>query len=382
MPTRAGWQTVREVGSPTVRVAVVIPAYQAERTIAQALASVFAQTRAADEIWVVDDGSSDGTVARVHEQLRPDGRLRLLRQARAGPASARNRAIAATRCDLVAPLDADDMWDPDYLAAMIDALECDPAAAFAYCSHRLIDQQGVPLREPPAVPLSGGCFGPMLLINPVGNGSSALFRRTSLLAAGGYAPPSDEWWGAEDYLLQLRLAARHPVAKVDRVLSSYRVHPSSLSSDARAARRARLQAIDAALREFGPCPLPVRSWADGDSARVQAVRDLQAGAVARALSGLAYALLRDPTGTVADVAARCGNLLARVVRRCGPSPRMDRLTAARLRRLQRAMPYGYQARPYAGDSAAGAPAGPGSLRTVRPPDGDNSAPCQFARQPG
>jgi hypothetical protein len=365
-----------------MRIAAVIPAYQAERTIGEALDSVLAQSRAADEIVVVDDGSSDRTAAMVEGFAGRAPRLRLLRQARAGPAMARNRAILATDCQAIAPIDADDLWHPAFLAEMAAALGREPDAAFVYCRHRLVDDRGSTIREVPGLPISGGCFGPMLLVNPVGNGSSAMFRRAAVLAAGGYAPPSDEWWGAEDYLLQLRLAARHRVARVDRVLSSYRVHAGSLSHDAAAARRARVQAIDVALGEFGPCPLPVRRWADGDGARVQAVKDLAGRRPLRALSGFGYASLVDPIGTLADLATRGVNLLARAIRPGRGRGSLDPLTASRLRRLARAMPFGRRARPGAADGAATGPAARNSPRGGQPPGEDNTSPGRLARSPG
>jgi len=361
-----------------MRIAVVIPAYQAAQTIGETLESVFAQSRPANDIVVVDDGSSDETAAEVGRHLRSGAAIRLFRQRRSGPALARNRAIAATNCELIAPIDADDLWDRDYLAAMSETLDGSPHAALAYCRHRLIDDRGGVIRDATPVPMNGACFGPMLLINPVGNGSAAVFRRDALLAAGGYRPPSDAWWGAEDYWLQLRLAARHPIALVERTLVSYRIHAASLSQDCRAAHRARLKAVDAALREFGPCPLPVRRWAEGDAARVQAVKALSRGHIRSAIGNFAYASIRDPAGTIADGALRCRNLLLRAVRESVPGHRLDALTAARLRRLQQAMPLaratGVAA---AGIAAADRPererSGQRSLPPGQPPDGDSSA---------
>ena len=105
----------------TVRVSVVIPAFNAEATIERAIASVCRQTEKRLEIIVVDDASSDRTPAIVAETAKSDPRIRLLRQpANAGPAAARNRGIAAAKGEWIALLDADDSYLPERLAKLLD----------------------------------------------------------------------------------------------------------------------------------------------------------------------------------------------------------------------------------------------------------------------
>ena len=105
----------------TVRVSVVIPAFNAETTIEQAIASARRQTERRLEIIVVDDASSDQTSAIVADAAKADARVRLLRQpANAGPAAARNQGIAAAKGDWIALLDADDSYLPERLAKLLD----------------------------------------------------------------------------------------------------------------------------------------------------------------------------------------------------------------------------------------------------------------------
>ncbi len=94
-------------------ISCVIPVYNGERFLAEALDSALGQTRPAAEVIVVDDGSTDGT---LEVAARYSGRVTYLRQDNAGPAAARNRGVAASRGDLVAFLDADDLWHPEKLA--------------------------------------------------------------------------------------------------------------------------------------------------------------------------------------------------------------------------------------------------------------------------
>lgn len=100
-------------------VSVVIPLYNAERFVAEAMGSVLAQEGAEVEVIVVDDGSSDGSVA-VAEGF--GGRVRVLRGEHAGIGPARNRGVDAATGEFVAFLDADDLWAPRKLAAQLAAL--------------------------------------------------------------------------------------------------------------------------------------------------------------------------------------------------------------------------------------------------------------------
>jgi glycosyltransferase involved in cell wall biosynthesis len=101
-----------------VSCAVVIPAWNAARYIAEAIESVLAQTVAAATIVVVDDGSTDDTGALV----RAYPNVRLVEQTHAGAAAARNRAVAACDEPLLAFLDADDVWERDKLECQLDLL--------------------------------------------------------------------------------------------------------------------------------------------------------------------------------------------------------------------------------------------------------------------
>lgn len=105
-------------------VSVVIPVFDCARYLGDAIASVLAQTRPVAEVLVVDDGSSDesGDVAR-----RFGAPVRYVRQAHAGIAAARNRGVELTHGDLLAFLDADDLWLPEKLAVQLAALAATPA---------------------------------------------------------------------------------------------------------------------------------------------------------------------------------------------------------------------------------------------------------------
>jgi glycosyltransferase involved in cell wall biosynthesis len=323
-----------EAGTP--QISVIVPAYNAARTILQTLESVCHQSCSPSEIIIVDDGSTDITADIVKAAARLDPRIRLLRQQRQGPSVARNKAIAESKGQYIAPLDADDLWHPDYLAAQSAALaRLGPSAGFVYCWHHLIDESGNIIR--PAIPIviEGRTFGPLLLTNFVGNGSSAMFCREAVIEAGGYRAPAADWPHGEDYLLQLRIASRRLVACVQQDLVSYRKMPDGLSANIEGEYRARIAAVECALREGGPVSVPVLKWARGDAARVRAIRLLDRGELGEASRWIARSITADPYGAVSDLTQRVLNLVSRSLGNArSDGPCLDQTTARRLNRLR------------------------------------------------
>jgi glycosyltransferase involved in cell wall biosynthesis len=103
-----------------------VPVWNGEKYLAQALASIFAQSYRAFEVIIVDDGSTDRTAAIIAAQPH---KLRLIRQENAGPVVARNRGIAAAAGDLIAFLDYDDLWEPWKLELQVAAFTSNPGLA-------------------------------------------------------------------------------------------------------------------------------------------------------------------------------------------------------------------------------------------------------------
>ena len=99
-------------------VSVIVPVNNGARFLSAALCSVKSQTLPADEIIVVDDGSSDGS-ADIVQREHPDAVL--IRQPRAGVAAARNAGARRARCEALAFLDRDDLWLPERNAALLHA---------------------------------------------------------------------------------------------------------------------------------------------------------------------------------------------------------------------------------------------------------------------
>lgn len=191
------------------RFSVVIPAYNAERTIAETVASVRAQSEPDLELIVVDDGSSDSTPRLVADLAATDPRLRLIEQPNAGTAGARNTGIAHATAELVCFLDNDDLWMPTYLESMGAALAGAPDAAFAYCDAWGLDDRTLRLRRrtelqsrPPPPRAAPWSEVALALLHENFVMSSTMVRRLLLDEVGGF---NTDVFGVDDYDLWLRL---------------------------------------------------------------------------------------------------------------------------------------------------------------------------------
>ena len=212
------------------RVAVVIPVYRAH-FLADALDSVFAQSHPPDEVIVVDDGSPD--VKAIEEAVaRHRSQITLVRQSNMGAAAGRNRGIAMTQAPLIALLDADDRWRPDFLAAQLAVMDTEPDIDVVYSDGiitgdtRLAGQTFM---------MSCPSVGEVSLESLLGQRctvllSSVVARRAAIVGAGGF---DVEIRRGQDFDLWLRMARRGArFAYHRKVLVERRVHADNLSGSA------------------------------------------------------------------------------------------------------------------------------------------------------
>jgi glycosyltransferase involved in cell wall biosynthesis len=131
-------------------ISIVTPAYNAAKFLGDTIESVLAQTLGDWEYWIIDDGSSDHTFDIAMAYAAKDPRIHVLRQENAGTAMARNAGCART--DPTAPyvifLDHDDVWKPQALQTLHDALAANPGAVGAHGMRRHVDQAGSPVGAP------------------------------------------------------------------------------------------------------------------------------------------------------------------------------------------------------------------------------------------
>lgn len=223
---------MRELDLPVV--GVVIPAYNAASTIDETLLSVMSQSYQRLDIVVVDDGSRDDTAAIAERHAAADPRIRVVRQANAGVAAARNHGASSTKADLLAFVDADDLWAPTKIELQVQALlEGGDDVGLAYCWFAVIDGRSVVTEDSFCPEWQGEVFDRLLLSNFVGNGSSVLVRRQAFADAGGFEPGlrAANAQGCEDYLFACRVAENYRFALVADHLIGYRYLPDNMSSD-------------------------------------------------------------------------------------------------------------------------------------------------------
>ena len=211
------------------KVSVIVPAYNVSKYIPEALASLEKQTFSDFEVLVVDDGSTDDTVAVVQKFCQRDNRFSLLQKPNGGLSSARNYGIRHAKGEYIALLDGDDIYHRDKIATHVARLYDKPDVGVVYSASRTIRDDG----KPTFISLSGKPVhqNPLLALlckNFVGHGSNAVFRRCLIDEVGGFDENLRSW---EDVDLWLRIAAMQKwrFFREKRVLCYYRVRPSGLS---------------------------------------------------------------------------------------------------------------------------------------------------------
>lgn len=216
--------------SSQLRVSVVIPAFNAEATIAEAIASVTAQQHKAVEVVVVDDGSTDLTLERARAASNS---IIAIRQDNLGPAAARNSGLRAASGEVVAFLDADDVWLPGKLDAQLRLLESDPELGAVYSSW-LVWQPGTP--SPPVPPsddlanievdeAESGWLYTRLLQDCIVFTSSLCVRRSVIERVGEFDPTLKR---GQDYDYWLRMSRVCRISKLRRPFVLYRVAGSNI----------------------------------------------------------------------------------------------------------------------------------------------------------
>jgi glycosyltransferase involved in cell wall biosynthesis len=244
-------------------VSVVVPAYNAAKTVDATLASVAAQDYPNFEVIVVDDGSKDDTAVRVECIAKRDPRFRLVRKANGGVAAARNLGIAEAKGEFIATLDADDLWRPNKLSAQVAAFrEGGPSVGLVYTWVLLVDPQDRPLST--YTPrFNGHVLGKICAANIVHNGSTPMFRRSALEEAGGYDPAlrAAKAQGCEDWKLYSRVAASYEFRVIKEFVTLYRVMPQSMSGDVMQMMRSHEIVSAELLRDFPEHRGPLRRHA-------------------------------------------------------------------------------------------------------------------------
>ncbi len=210
--------------SPTPQVSVIIPAYNGDRYIVQAVESVLSQTFTDLEIIVVDDGSTDATRQVLEPYL---DRIRYIYQENQGVAAARNRGIKEAKGDLIAFLDQDDFFLPDKLAAQVALFIASPSLGIVNSGWRLVNEQGEIISD-----IKPWQYFPKLdletwIVQMPVLPSAMMFSRKWLELAGGF---NSEFDSVDDSDLVIRLTVLGcEAAWLPQVTVCYRQHDKNVS---------------------------------------------------------------------------------------------------------------------------------------------------------
>lgn len=212
-------------------VSVIIPAYNCESFVRNALDSVRGQTHQVFEVIVVDDGSTDGTAAVVKEYLGTLP-LKIISQENSGVASARNAGLRASNGEYIAFLDADDVWARNKIEKQIEFLDENPdmacyCAAYGFEFFPLEPSRRYRLISWPLSKLISYLKVPLVIIDYVPF-SSVVIPRYIVDAVGFFDPRLS---GTEDWEYLTRVQSHCQIGYVGETSIAYRVNPAGLSSN-------------------------------------------------------------------------------------------------------------------------------------------------------
>jgi glycosyltransferase involved in cell wall biosynthesis len=233
-------------------VSVLMPAFNAAPTLAEAVESILRQTWRDFELIVVDDASTDETAAMLRAYAKQDDRIVLLHnESNQGYTVALNRGLALARGRYIARQDADDISLPERLARQVEYLEAHPAVGVLATAIALLSGAGEVRRERYFDKLltNEALQHELLVFYCIGHGS-VMMRTACLRQVGGYDPAMEP---AEDHDLWLRLAEVTELAALPDPLYQYRTHAASVSHRRRSEQVLHLaEAIENAVRRRNP----------------------------------------------------------------------------------------------------------------------------------
>lgn len=206
-------------------ISVIIPAYNAERTIAETIQSLQRQTCSDFELIVINDGSTDRTLDVLESLQEP--RLKVYSYENGGLPTARNRGMARATGEYLSFIDADDLWTRDKLEAQVQALHSHPEAGVAYSWTAFINEHSEYIYSREPMYYEGNVYPHLLLSNFISSGSNIMVRRSLAEQVGEFDPTLRS---AEDWDYYIRLATVTSFVVVPQYHILYRRTAQSMTS--------------------------------------------------------------------------------------------------------------------------------------------------------
>lgn len=228
-------------------ISVIVPAYNAERTILETIASVQQQTFSDFELIVINDGSNDRTLELL--ATVEDPRLKVFSYNNGGLPVARNRGIAQATGKFITFIDADDLWTPDKLELQLAALQQHPNAGVAYSWTYNMGEKGDFFHPGKSVSFEGNVYPKLLLANFIASGSNVLVRKQAIESVGEFDPTLKS---CEDWDFYLRLAARWSFVVVPKPQILYRQSAGAMSSKVEVMEKYQLLVLERAFHSVSP----------------------------------------------------------------------------------------------------------------------------------
>jgi glycosyltransferase involved in cell wall biosynthesis len=244
---------------PTVTpplVSIVIPCHNQGRFLGEAIHSAERQTHGAIEIIVVDDGSTDDTLA-VARACRG---VRVIQQRKQGAALARNAGLAAGAGKYLLFLDADDRLLPAAVETGVRALAAHPDWAFVTGHVRLVDADGLPAGTPAQEHATRDPYAALLRSNYIWSPGAVLYRREVLERSGAFDPAAG---GSADYELNIRLARQFAFGCHHEPVLECRQHAASMSRDLEYMLASAVSVRRRQRRHVSQSPERLQAWREG-----------------------------------------------------------------------------------------------------------------------
>ncbi len=210
-------------------ISVIMPVYNGERFLAEAIDSILAQTYTDFELLIVDDGSQDSSPEIARSYQERDKRIRVIQLERnMGSADARNQGIAEANGDFIATMDCDDVSLPERFQKQVDFLQSNPEIGVLGACCRVVNEDKTTELFEFIVPETHALIALNLWIGASFAHSTVMFRRDVLAAVGGYEPGR---WAGDDSELFLRLLVKteNMFANLTEILVLYRRHEQAKS---------------------------------------------------------------------------------------------------------------------------------------------------------